>query len=172
MAKAVLISIRPELAAKILGGKKTLELRKNRPALRTPFKCYIYCTRVQSMNLNDYVGVHSESGGRVDEWSGKVVGEFICDEIKRISVPDNPTLNDLDMPIYENSCLSYEQIRDYCKGQDGFFWHISNLRIYDAPKEVGYFVGIRRGKEGVELKALKSAPQSWCYVLEGTGVKQ
>ena len=171
MAKAVLISIRPEWTAKILNGKKTLELRKNRPALRTPFKCYIYCTGVKNMSLNDYVGVHRETGGRVDEWNGKVVGEFICDEIKRISIPDNPTLNDLDMPIYENSCLSYKQIRDYCDGRDGFFWHISDLRIYDHPKEIGVFVGIRHGKDGAELKALESAPQSWCYVLERTKVK-
>lgn len=160
MAKAVMISIRPEWTAKILDGKKTLELRKNRPVLRTPFKCYIYCTLY---GLKHPIG---------KVYGGRVVGEFICDEIKRISIPDNPTQNDLDMPIYENSCLSYEQIRDYCKGRDGFFWHISNLRIYDSPKEIGYFVGIRRGKDGLELKALESAPQSWCYVLKDTGVKK
>ena len=37
MAKAVLISIRPEWAEKILFGKKTLEVRKTRPCLETPF---------------------------------------------------------------------------------------------------------------------------------------
>ena len=42
--KAVLISIRPEWVDKILAGKKTLEVRKNRPNMGTPFKCYIYCT--------------------------------------------------------------------------------------------------------------------------------
>lgn len=44
MAKAVLISIRPDWVEKILSGEKTLEVRKTRPKLETPFKVYIYCT--------------------------------------------------------------------------------------------------------------------------------
>ena len=35
MAKAVLISIRPEWVKEILHGKKTLEVRKNRPCLHS-----------------------------------------------------------------------------------------------------------------------------------------
>lgn len=38
MGKAVLISIRPEWVEKILPGEKTLEIRKNRPNMETPFK--------------------------------------------------------------------------------------------------------------------------------------
>lgn len=45
MRKAVLISIRPEWCQKIASGEKTIEVRKNRPKLAPPFKCYIYCTR-------------------------------------------------------------------------------------------------------------------------------
>ena len=45
MKKAVLISIRPEWCQKIASGEKTIEVRKNRPKLAQPFKCYIYCTR-------------------------------------------------------------------------------------------------------------------------------
>ena len=37
MARAILISIRPKWTGSILSGKKTLELRKNRPKLKTPF---------------------------------------------------------------------------------------------------------------------------------------
>ena len=44
MAKAVLISIRPDWVEKILSGEKTLEVRKTRPKLEAPFKVYIYCT--------------------------------------------------------------------------------------------------------------------------------
>lgn len=43
--KAVLLSIRPEWCVKILNGEKTVEIRKNRPKLKPPFKCYIYCTK-------------------------------------------------------------------------------------------------------------------------------
>ena len=42
MSKAVLISIQPKWCELILRGKKTIEVRKNRPKLETPFKVYIY----------------------------------------------------------------------------------------------------------------------------------
>lgn len=42
MAKAVLISIRPKWVNRIISGEKTVEIRKNRPNLETPFKVYIY----------------------------------------------------------------------------------------------------------------------------------
>ena len=45
MAKAVLISIRPEWVEKIANEWKTIEVRKTKPYLETPFKCYIYCTQ-------------------------------------------------------------------------------------------------------------------------------
>ena len=45
--KAVLISIRPKWVEKITRGEKTLEVRKTRPKLETPFKCYIYCTEAK-----------------------------------------------------------------------------------------------------------------------------
>lgn len=44
MSKAVLISIRPEWCEKIINGRKAVEVRKTRPKLIPPFKCYIYCT--------------------------------------------------------------------------------------------------------------------------------
>lgn len=50
MSKAVLISIQPKWCELIAKGKKTLEVRKTRPKLETPFKCYIYCTKLKSKN--------------------------------------------------------------------------------------------------------------------------
>lgn len=44
MSKAVLISIRSGWCQKIMEGRKTIEVRKTRPKMDTPFKCYIYCT--------------------------------------------------------------------------------------------------------------------------------
>lgn len=44
MSKAVMLSIRPKWCEKIVSGEKTIEVRKTRPKLDTPFKCYIYCT--------------------------------------------------------------------------------------------------------------------------------
>ncbi len=47
---AVMLSIRPEWCSLIAQGKKTIEVRKNRPKLGTPFKCYIYCTKAKKVH--------------------------------------------------------------------------------------------------------------------------
>lgn len=44
MSKAVLLSIAPRWCELIARGKKTVEVRKTRPKIDTPFKCYIYMT--------------------------------------------------------------------------------------------------------------------------------
>lgn len=43
--KSIMISIQPKWCAKIESGAKTIEIRKTRPKIETPFKCYIYCTK-------------------------------------------------------------------------------------------------------------------------------
>jgi predicted transcriptional regulator len=45
MSKAVVLSIRPKWCEKIAIGEKTIEVRKTRPKLDTPFKAYIYCSQ-------------------------------------------------------------------------------------------------------------------------------
>lgn len=54
MSKAVMLSIRPRWVQKIANGKKTIEVRKTKPKLETPFKCYIYCT-LQGLHLHTQV---------------------------------------------------------------------------------------------------------------------
>lgn len=43
--KCVLISIKPKWCELIANGTKTVEVRKTKPKLIPPFKCYIYCTK-------------------------------------------------------------------------------------------------------------------------------
>ena len=80
--KAVLISIKPKYCELIASGKKTVEVRKTRPKIDAPFKCYIYCTKGKTPFL-----MPTYSSGKLDEsdiWevgNGKVIGEFICTEI-------------------------------------------------------------------------------------------
>ena len=79
MSKAVMLSIRPKWCEKIASGEKTIEVRKTRPKLDMPFKCYIYCT---------------QSGVALGAWGkhGKVIGEFTCDRIFPINVFDNGSI--------------------------------------------------------------------------------
>ena len=43
--KSVLLSVHPKWCELIAGGKKTVEVRKTRPKIETPFQCYIYATK-------------------------------------------------------------------------------------------------------------------------------
>ena len=161
MSKAVMLSIRPKWCEKIASGDKTIEVRKTRPKLRTPFKCYIYCTL---QGCNEFFRV--DLGGDVAKWNrgkwwsrkGKVIGEFTCDRIYEIA-----PLNHAPDDVEKQACLTREEIVNYLKGT-GYGWHITDLRIYDAPCELSEFTGLRNTKFGAEPYDIKRPPQSWCYV--------
>lgn len=55
-------------------------------------------------------------------------------------------------------------MHDYLHAQKGYGWHISDLRIYDAPRELSGFTGLRNTRFGAAPYDIKRAPQSWCYV--------
>lgn len=168
MAKAVLISIRPEWVKKILTGEKTLEVRKTRPKLETPFKVYIYCTNPKNIMLWD---ARSYAFNRC--WNGSVVGEFICNNITEDTMGENCDI------LCINGCMGLDQIKSYGGNKKLYGWHISDLRIYDKPHELGEF---ERPYECNECDAkwasecnacdeenkIKRPPQSWCYVEELT----
>lgn len=153
MSKAVLISIRPEWVKKILAGEKTPEVRKTRPKMETPFKCHIYCTN---------------SGVAMGMWGkhGKVVGEFVCDKIDCVDIPYPAFMGKLDKHWTEDSCCTYYQLHRYFYHDRAYFWHISNLKIYDDPKQLNEFMGLRKTKFGYAPVEIKRTPQSWCYVEE------
>jgi predicted transcriptional regulator len=43
--KSPLISIKPKWCELIANGSKTIEVRKTKPHIDVPFKCYVYCTK-------------------------------------------------------------------------------------------------------------------------------
>lgn len=154
MAKSVLISIRPEWVEKILAGEKTLEVRKTRPNMGTPFKCYIYCTN---------------SGVARGMWGkhGKVVGEFTCNKVTNVTNLFSNSQFWLNEDDVLQTCLSATEIRKYANGANGLYgWHISYLVGYDKPKELCEFKGLRKTKFGYMPVEIKRPPQSWCYVEE------
>ena len=159
--KSVLISIRPKWTEKIANGEKTIEVRKTAPQ-EVPFKAYIYCTYG---NPKENYALRKQ---------GKVIGEFICNNA-----------SELDYVYYWNNgyefatCLTYRQVADYGKGKTLYGWHISDLKIYDKPKELSEFsrpcsysglcFSCKRTsfkKDGNLLCNTKITrpPQSWMYV--------
>lgn len=172
MSKAVLISIRPKWCEKIVNGEKTVEVRKTSPKMKTPFKCYIYCTQPkyphEDFIATDYPKPQFYGGG-------KVIGEFTCDRICELA-PLNHAPNDVE----QQACLTREEIVRYLKGV-GCGWHISDLKIYDAPRELGEFRRVcvndlycescamyreNKGTCGNKSLRFKRPPLSWCYVEE------
>lgn len=152
MSKAVMLSVRPKWCEKIARGEKTIKVRKTRPKLETPFKCYIYCTQ-------------GNDARRLRGSWGKVIGEFTCDRIFPINVFDNGSIQNWLFEHMKRSCLTYEELADYIgNGKTGYGWHISDLRIYDAPRELSEFTGLRNTRFGAAPYDIKRAPQSWCYV--------
>ena len=130
MSKAVLISIRPKWVEKIASGEKTIEVRKTRPKLDTPFKCYIYCT-LPKYPHEDFIATNYPMpqfyGG------GKVVGEFTCDRIYELA-----PLNHAPDDVEKQACLTREEIVNYLKGT-GYGWHISDFKLYDKPLPLNTF---------------------------------
>lgn len=177
MSKAVMISIRPKWCEKICRGEKTVEVRKTRPKLQTPFKCYVYRTKGTVPHIINGKWVQMEVGGTV-------IGEFTCDRIYELETrspggsyyvkgEDQPTTND----VARQSCLTLRDMHEYLQAAKGYGWHISDLKIYDTPKEVSEFsrpfencidkVCDKFGCESCENGGhIKRPPQSWCYVEE------
>lgn len=179
MSKAVLISIRPKWCEKIANGEKAIEVRKTRPKMETPFKCYIYCTRdghdtdrlwvLNNQLRHEYAGLAAvcanlgECPERHSIGNGKVIGEFVCDGI----YPIRYTMDGFaDVVDCNRSLLKPSDFITYGKGNPLYGWHISNLKIYDEPKKLGGFTGLRKTKFGMEPVTITRPPQSWGYVEE------
>ena len=162
--KAVLISIRPKWCELIVNGKKTVEVRKTRPILEPPFKCYVYCTQPKRP-YDDFISFVAEDGEVGFFGGGKVICEFVCDAIFPILVEYSDPESRLALRESPFTCLTDKQIMDYLgNGKEGCAWHISDLKIYDTQKKLSEFSGLRQTKFGLEPVSLKRPPQSWCYV--------
>lgn len=173
MKKAVLISIRPKWCSLIASGKKTVEVRKNRPNLETPFKCYVYET--QGKTETPWM---DEDGHMVFRGRGAVIGEFVCDRVFDISVTDEGY--DFDVP--KMTGLSYGEMEAYLDRKAGYGWHISGLKIYDKPRRIFDFTrpACERAsdcgagcsywswslKRCMRNYTVLFPPQSWIYVEE------
>ena len=199
--KSVLISIQPKWCELIASGKKTVEVRKTKPKLETPFKVYIYCTQGEALAYpclnNPKFAIHRKNNStlqgrqmtakereRSDHSyaNGKVIGEFVCDYMV-----DSPiwrlrgntgflaprTEREKNLP--EMACLTLEELKEYVGSENKCVcgWHISDLVIYDKPKDLSQVLCRKQAEKCVNAcehngmcqycKEIRP-PQSWCYV--------
>lgn len=183
--------------------EKRIEVRKTAPK-EVPFKVLIYATRPKKFYKCGAVSTSDEllwfANGKVeigdgfkfwadgDEYqclNGRIIGEFVCDRITDISVVVR-NCNENYNEVYHNdeckgSCLTWKELQEYGKGKTLYGWHISDLKIYDKPKELSEFKRWNRTEENSpcahtkwlypDCKDCKECnltrpPQSWCYVEE------
>lgn len=174
MSKAAMLSVRPKWCEKIASGEKTIEVRKTKPNLETPFKCYVYRTKGTVPHIINGKWVQMEVGGTI-------IAEFTCDRVETIKAATDPYgIYDVDDDFVAQTRLVDGALWDYGKGATLYGWHISKLKIYDTPKELTEFQTWKKckscSKSGYESTAciydencmvpvaITKAPQSWCYV--------
>ena len=136
--KAVLLSLRPEWLMPIIEGKKIYEVRKRAPALKTPYKVYVYCTLRQPM-------IHWNTKAFNGNLNGLVCAEFTCVNNIEINPPFHGKL--------EGTCLTDRQLAEYSSGEKLVFMEIENPKILVAPFEL-------------KKLGMNNAPQSWRYCKE------
>lgn len=211
---AVMLSIKPKWCELIASDDKTIEIRKTRPKIEPPFKCYIYCTYGRKIpngfggtSEATYYSLYRLRNGdvirnitdktdcyKMQKLNGKVIGEFICNNIDRIHVPtelmwekDIAEFSERTLNILNQSCLSYDDIINYSgcslshynpRQEYLYAWHISALKMYTTPKPLEQFKKYNRTCEYSDLGFaipdcqkclnkncyLQKPPQSWCYV--------
>lgn len=175
MSKSVMISIRPKWCQKIVSGEKTIEIRKTRPRMATPFKCYIYCTMPkyphEDFIATDYPKPQFYGGG-------KVVGEFTCDRIYELETRSpggsysvkgegQPTTND----VARQSCLTLKDMHEYLQAKAGYGWHISNLKIYDPLKKLSEFSPVcmyKNDDKSCQSRMIACSYQKYDYNPDGS----
>lgn len=183
MNKSVLISIQPYwlflIIAKSMGWRyptrKTVEVRKFFPKDENWDKTVkLYCTKSRS----SFNRIPKEYQPLMEKFLGKVIGEFDCNEIEKVT-PEKFSSNN------EGTCLTPLEITNYGGNKPIYYWHISVLWIYDRPKQLNEFYrpcniqsckdcqfwfnnGEYAACESRPERQLKRPPQSWCYVIESS----
>lgn len=132
--KSVLMSIQPKWCELIASGKKTVEVRKTKPKIDVPFKCYIYETKDKKFENIGVCGHKADGTPYIYKHNGgKVIGEFICN-----AIISHCEMANADIAEYQG-CIKREKLFEYAKGKELYGWHISDLVIYDKPRELSEF---------------------------------
>lgn len=189
--RSIIKSVHPKACERIMSGEQTIIVAKSVPK-EVPFKAYIYCTKKPVAVLFNGTGKHISEYDKTycyNERSGKVIGEFICDKVDTRTLTQLMIKEDSDK-ILRGTCLSETELFEYLGYKRGMsiydfkhsafcLLHISDLKIYDKPKELGEFrkVCVIKNKDcancevysdysGTCINWVTRPPQSWQYVEE------
>ena len=162
MNKSVITSVSPRECELIASGRQTMLVRKTRPKIETPFTVYVYMTKHKWIfKLLPFL----------KNRFAKVIGSFVCDRV-RLCIPFGLKGHLLSQEVYREMCLTKEQLDKYGGLKTLYGWHISDLKIYDKPKELGEFGNYKTEwvqwyhSDDKVFYPLKRMSGSWCYIEE------
>ena len=174
--KSVMRSIKPFWFYLICEVIKTIEVSKTAPTAKDWDKItYLYCSK----DMKSFNSIPKEHRERYRKYLGKVGARFVCEKVTKYSFSNLEAeyrITDVDI---SNTCLNHTELISYGKGEILFGWHISELKIYDEPRELYDFVNYKKYKVCKEKDCFSSdcficpnnsivcrPPQSWFYVNE------
>lgn len=186
--KAIMKTIKPKTCANIMNLIQSILVIKNKREADAIQKLidengyteiYVYCskdnkTKLSSNSLQYYVVDNKNYKDYLGNWNGKVLFKFRCYKVEEISwqigvyeLEQQPFSDFLD-----KCCLGFCELKNYLNRKTGYAIHISDLEIFDKPKEISEFnhwtdKKIQWYSVGEKVKvivSLTNAPQNYCYV--------
>lgn len=178
--KVVLRSIKPYWFYLICEGLKAIEVGKTAPKADDWNKSVeLYCSK----DMRSFNRIPKEYQDKYRHFLGKIGAQFVCDRVNEYTFSNLEAeyrINDIDIA---KTCLNHPELIEYGKGKSLYGWHISELKIYDKPKELGEFrkAGFMTEEEWLyalypnthchyqawaKRFELTRPPQSWCFVEE------
>lgn len=178
--KAVLVSLKPYYYYLVGEGIKKIEVRKGMPKAEDWNRDTFF---YMSKDEKSFAKIPKEFQEKYRKHFGKVGLRFVCDRIDEFLVFENGTVQYWNCHDLEKSCLTYSKIANYIgNNKKGYAWHISDLIVYDKPKELSDFYAMcnipesrcklcdncydREDYYGMHyaVKKITRPPQSWQYV--------
>lgn len=185
--KAIMKSVSPRICEKVANGDCTILVSKTAPKCKVPFKGYICCTNAKPYLYREanppfelFLDSDLYEGEGYDDrlFSGKVIGEFICYKVDKYTFSHYEAEYRVTHVEQNAMCLNQPELIHYGKGKPLYGLHISDLKIYDKPKELS---GFRKPCKitlpmcdrceyystwNGRCENITRAPQGWCYVEE------
>lgn len=185
--RVVLASLKPYYYYLVGEGIKVLEIRKNMPKSNDWDKQVFF---YMSKDEKSFAAIPKEYQEKYRKHFGKIGLKFVCDYIDELheyelTPQGKHSLYEkakLDLFIHQ-SCMDYGHLSVYRQNlpyyRPLYGWHITNLVIYDQPKELSEFINYNKHKICLEQNCFGAdcyicpnnaivtrPPQSYMYVEE------
>lgn len=165
--KSILLTIRLKYFYLTYKGTKNIEIRKSAPK---NFAGDVYEIISKTNFEKDLMEIPENEREFFKQFKGKIGLKFTLKAVHKFDwrLVANPFFK------VRGSCLGYDQLRKYATDKKGvvhdlYGWCISDLEIFDKPKELEEFYSTPKkinGLYGAEMVniSLSNPPQSWCFV--------